>query len=1168
MPPYAELGCASNFSFLRGASSPAELVAAGRALGLAGIGIADRNTLAGVVRGYEAARLAGVRFRPGARLVFADRSPDVLAYPRNRAGWGRLCRLLSRGNLRTSKGDCRLHFDDLLEWGEDLSLAVLAPDDLADETPQAARRAAAFARRLAALGTRFPGAVRLALAPRLDGRDRRRGEMAAEIGRRAATPLMAVGDVLYHAPERRPLQDVVTAIREHVTVAEAGHRLLPNAERHLRSAREMAKLFRDWPQALAETTRFFAELEFDLKSLKYEYPDEISRLDGTPAEVLRRMALDGARWRYPDGVPEGLIEKIDYELRIIGDREYEPYFLTVHAIVKAARRELKILCQGRGSAANSVVCFCLGITEVSPERTQGGLLFERFISPNRNEPPDIDIDFEHERRDEIIQWIYDKYGRNNAALAATVITYRARSAAREVGRAFGLSEDAVSALSGSVWGYHSTDLGEREAANAGLSPGDRTTAHVLHFSSELAGFPRHLSQHVGGFVLTRGRIDEVVPVLNTGMKGRTIVEWDKDDLDELGILKIDILALGMLSCLRRGFDFLAKHYGKHLTLASLSMAQDDKPTYAMTQRADTLGTFQIESRAQMSMLPKLKPERFYDFVIQVAIVRPGPIQGNMVHPYLRRRMGLEQPVYPKPELAKILEKTLGVPLFQEQAMQIAITAAGFEPAEADGLRRAMATFKRHGNVGDYGQRMIEGMVERGYERDFAERCFRQIEGFGEYGFPESHAASFALLVYASAWLKCRYPDVFCAALLDAQPMGFYAPAQIVRDAREHGIEVRPADVNLSGWDSRLESQAFEPAAVAPRHAEMRHDIRSANAVRLGFNRVKGLAENEMRRMVWVRETSGGFDSVRDLWLRSGLSRRAIARLAEADGFGSLGLTRREAMWAAEGLDRGSASEHLPLFAAASRGDLQPEPDAHLPPMPPGEEVINDYRFLSLSLKAHPVSFVRAALALQRIVPNASLDRTRSGRRVAVAGLVLVRQRPGSAKGVIFMTLEDETGIANVVVWPKVFERFRPLVLGARFVRISGRVQEDRGVVHVVAEGVEDLTHLLMRIAVGADVGAVANATMPADHVRHPLRHSHPRNQAPAAVPDEGLSAADFLARADEVRRPVDEARLRAQRLGRLRLAALEASRVDVVAAGFEPPDGAARAALPRGRNFQ
>ncbi|UIJ71907.1 error-prone DNA polymerase [Aurantimonas sp. HBX-1] len=1160
--PFFEIGVASCFSFLAGASQPEELVVTAHRLGLAGLGLADRNSLAGVVRAYQAAKEAALPYAPGARLVFADETPDIFAYPRDRAGWGRLCRLLSRGNLRTEKGDCILTLPDLLEWGGDINLALLAPAALGGGT-EAEPVEAAVGASLDALAEAFPQRVWLAAAPAHDGLDPRRLARAARLAERCRTPLLATNDAFYHAPGRRRLKDVMTAIAAHVPIAEAGTILTRNAERHLKAPREIERLFRHHPAAIENAGHFFAGLGFDLKSLSYEYPDEALSLTRSPEEELRFLAHEGAKWRYPQGVPESVTTQIDYELKIIAELKYEPYFLTVHHIVRHAR-ERGILCQGRGSAANSVVCFAIGITEVSPERA--GLLFERFISSDRREPPDIDIDFEHERREEVIQYIFEHYGRDNAALAATVITYRARSAAREVGKAFGLSQDAVAALSGSVWGYHAGDLGDREAAAAGLSASDPTTANVLKYAAEIAGFPRHLSQHVGGFVITRGRIDEVVPILHSAMEGRTIVEWDKDDLDELGILKIDILALGMLSCLRRAFDLLEAHYGRRVTLAELSESQDDKPTYEMIRRADTLGVFQIESRAQMTMLPKLRPDCFYDLVIEVAIVRPGPIQGDMVHPYLRRKMGLEEVTYPKPELKEVLGRTLGVPLFQEQAMKIAIVAAGFTPNEADRLRRAMATFRRVGTIHTFQKKMVEGMVDRGYERDFAERCFKQIEGFGEYGFPESHAASFALLVYASCWLKCHYPDVFAAALLNAQPMGFYAPAQIVRDASEHGVEMRPVDVNHSAYDQTLEEAPFDPRRVKPRHHSMQGVIKTRHAVRLGFRQVKGLGEAEMTALVAARRA--GYDSVRDLWLRSGLKRATIERLADADAFGSLGLSRRDALWACRALDPNGAAERLPLFERAAAADLQVEPDAHLPPMPVGEEVINDYRFLSLSLKAHPVSFVRRELDALRVMPDEKLERHASGSRVSVAGLVLVRQRPGSAKGVIFMTIEDETGVANIIVWPKTFERFRPIVLGARFVRVDGRMQADHGVIHVVAETITDLTPLLMGVARG-DFPANAGLA-PADHVRNPLRKPQPRTPveagpattAPqAAFLESSLGAA--LARADEVRRPVDEGRLQKQLMHR---------HLRMVVAGRGPPGAAndreVRQVLPKGRNFQ
>jgi error-prone DNA polymerase len=772
---------------------------------------------------------------------------------------------------------------------------------------------------------------------------------------------------------------------------------------------------------------------------------------------------------------------LEHELKLIAQLQYAPYFLTVYDIVNFARSQ-NILCQGRGSAANSAVCFCLGVTEVDPDRAD--LLFERFISPERREPPDIDVDFEHERREEVIQYIYRKYGRERAGIAATVISYRGRSAIREVGKAFGLSEDTIGALSSSIWGGGGGAVSKDAVTRTGLDPQSRRMSQVLALAQEINGFPRHLSQHVGGFVITRSRLDEVMPIGNAAMDDRTFVEWDKDDLDALGILKIDVLGLGMLSCLRKAFDLVGKHYGEQLTLAAIP--SEDPAVYRMLCRADSLGVFQVESRAQMTMLPRLAPKNFYDLVIEVAIVRPGPIQGDMVHPYLRRRRGQEQVTYPSKELEAVLHKTLGVPLFQEQAMKIAIVAAGFTPSEADRLRRAMATFKRVGTIGTFQRKMIDGMLANGYERDFAERCFQQIEGFGEYGFPESHAASFALLVYASAWLKCRYPDAFAAALLNAQPMGFYAPAQIVRDAREHGVEVRPPDINHSRRDATLESGPRAAERLHELHREMRADVYTTHAVRLGLREIKGLSEEDAKLVVERRDVA--YDSVRDIWLRTGLSPRVLERLADADAFGSLGLTRREALWATKALGRvGDRDDDLPLFAAD--GNAAPtcivsrEPDVRLPPMPIGEEVINDYRFLHLSLRAHPAQFLRPDLAARGIEHNEALRRTASGARVRISGLVTCRQRPGSANGVVFMTIEDETAVANVIVWPKVFERLRPVVLGARYVAVTGSVQEESGVIHVVAEQLEDLTHFLARLA---EHGTEIDGLSRCDEVRRPI----------------------------------------------------------------------------------
>ncbi|MFB9912164.1 error-prone DNA polymerase [Rhizobium paknamense] len=1047
---FYEIGASSNFSFLEGASHPQELVEKAQHLKLSGIGLADRNTVAGVVRLHAAAKAAGYAYQPGARLVFADDMPDCLAYPLNRRGWGHLCRLLSTGNLRSQKGVCTLFEADLLEWAEDLLLVVLPPQTAGPEATTG------FRSHLETLAQCFGDRLYLALSPRYDGTDRLAFAELAQLGKTCRARLIATNLPLYHDRARRPLSDIVTAIREHVTVFEAGYRLAPNAERHLKDEAEMRRIFRDCPEAVDETVRFFRRMHFSLDEISHQYPEEGEPGESLP-QTLRRLAYEGALVRYDGHIPPKVAQLLDYELRLIAEKQYEPFFLTVFRIIRFARSR-HILCQGRGSAANSAVCYCLGITEVNPEKST--LLFERFISTEREEPPDIDVDFEHERREEIIQHIYSHYGREHAGLAAAVTSYRARSAGREVAKAFGLSEDVQSAISGSIWGWWTKTLTDEQAKAAGLDLKDETTRRLLHYSSELQSFPRHLSQHVGGFVITRDRLDEVVPLMNTA-DGRYMIEWDKDDLDTLKLLKVDVLALGMLTCMARAFRLLQQHYGRLEDLHSV-MREEDPRVYDMICRADTLGVFQIESRAQMSMLPRLKPRRFYDLVIEVAIVRPGPIQGNMVHPYLKRREDQRRglPItYPSEELKTALERTLGVPLFQEQAMQIAILAAGFQPAEADKLRRAMATFRRTGQVSSFKEKMVSGMVKRGYEREFAENCFSQIEGFGEYGFPESHAASFALLVYVSCWFKAFYPDVFLAAILNSQPMGFYPPAQLIRDAREHGVVVRPVDVNFSHWDSGLEGGELDRAAIRPNHRSMQGIMKTRHAVRLGFSLVKGVSLQEMDHLVAQR--GKGYVSLRDLWLRTGLKRLTIEKLADADCFRSMGLSRRQALWEAKALDKESAVETLPLFSArAEEDDLVPEASLALPAMKPGEEVLQDYRSLAFSLKAHPLSFLRTDLAQQGVVASVALEALPSGRRVTVAGLVLVRQRPGSAKGVIFMTAEDETGVANIIVWPKVMERYRPVVMGARLVLVRGRLQKKDGVIHVVAEHLEDRTALL------------------------------------------------------------------------------------------------------------
>ena len=1046
--PYAEFGIQSNFSFLRGASKPEELVVSAKLLGFSAIGLADRNTVAGVVRAWQQAKVEGLAYHPGCRLVFCDGTPDILAYPRDRKGWGHLCRMLTQANLRdeNEKGATLLQRSDLLEWGDLMSLAVV-PDLTADAQDSLAS--------LRQLKDRFGRNLRLGVSPCYAGNDRFRIEQAAAMAEVTGIPLMATNDVLYHTAERRPLQDVLTAIRLNTPVAEVGLELSANAERHLKPPMEMARLFRRYPQALAETLRFANELTFSLSDLQYNYPDEPTESGLGPQAELERLAREGAARRFPDGVPASVMQRIQEELALIERLNYARYFLTVYDIIKFARGQ-NILCQGRGSAANSIICFCIGITEVGPDKID--TLFERFISEERNEPPDIDVDFEHERREEVMQYIYTKYSSKRTALAAAVISYRGRSALREVSKAMGLSEDVRASLSGSIWGWSTSELGEKEARAGGLDRTDPVSRHVIERANEIMGFPRHLSQHVGGFVITRDRLDEIVPIVKTAMDERKMVEWDKDDLDSVKILKVDILALGMLTCLQRAFNLLESHYGvrdeydRPLTLDTI--AKEDPRVYDMICRADTLGVFQIESRAQMSMLPRLRPRTFYDLVIEVAIVRPGPIQGDMVHPYLRRRQGKEDAEYPKPELKEILGKTLGVPLFQEQAMKIAIVAGGFKPGKADELRRAMATFKRTGTIGNYRQQMIDGMTGKGYEKDFAERCFKQIEGFGEYGFPESHAASFALLVYASCWFKTFYPDVFCAAILNSQPMGFYQPAQLVRDARDHGVEIRDVDVNFSVWDCTLEKAPFDPARILARHAEMRGVIETNHALRLGFRQIKGLSKERME--LFVARRGDGYDSVRDVWLRSGLDVDEIERLAQADAFRSIGLDRRDALWAVRALDRKSATETLPLFDQPAIRLRELEPETKLPKMPLGEHVIHDYRSLGLSLKAHPVAFLRERLNRAGVTPNANLPSVRDGRRVSVAGLVLVRQRPGKGNA-IFLTLEDDKAVANIIFWERTFTRFRPIVMGARFVRVTGKLQSESGVVHIVAEKVEDLT---------------------------------------------------------------------------------------------------------------
>ena len=1068
-PAFAELGVTSNFSFLRGGSHPHELVETAARLGLSAIAIADRNTLAGAVRAHAAAKEIGIHLVVGTRLVLRD-GFEALCFPTDRDAYGRLTKLLTLGNSRAPKGECHLEFEDLQRLGGGQRLIAMPPYDFG----------AVFHAGLDRLAALFPGETYLAASLAYRGNDRARLDRLTELAALSGTPLVATNDVLYHTPQRRPLQDVLTCIREHCTIDDAGFRLEANAERHLKSPAEMRRLFPGHPDAVARSVSIAEDCRFSLGDLAYEYPDEPAGQSATPQEELERLTWIGARQRFPEGTDAELREKIEKELLLIAELKYAPYFLTVYDIVRFARsQDPPILCQGRGSAANSIVCFCLGVTSVNPKDID--LLVERFISADRNEPPDIDVDFEHQRREEVIQYIYGKYGRHRAGIAATLITYRTRSAVREVGKAMGLSPDAAGALAGMVWGWSSEGVATERIREAGLDPTDRRLHQTMLLTKQLIGFPRHLSQHVGGFVMTRGPLDEVVPIANAAMEDRTMVEWDKDDLAQLGILKVDVLALGMLTCLQKAFDLLEKHYGLAHTLASIP--REDPSTYHMIQKADTVGVFQIESRAQMSMLPRLKPKNFYDLVIQIAIVRPGPIQGDMVHPYLRRRDKLEEVVYPSEALRGVLHKTLGVPLFQEQAMKIAIVAAGFSPSKANQLRRAMASFRNHGTIGTLRDDFIEGMIKNGYEPEFAERCFKQIEGFSDYGFPESHSASFALLAYASSWLKCHYPDVFACALLNAQPMGFYSSSSIVRDFREHGGEVHPVDINCSAWDHTL-----EPAGKNSTRTESGG---SAFALRLGFRQIGGMSEEAARRIVESRER--GFDSVRDLYFRARVDMGTMQRLAHADAFRSIGLDRRAALWAVRGLsghlNARAAVEDLPLFRARdfSCAPFQNEEDVVLPPLLPGEHVIEDYATLSLSLKAHPVSFLRRQLTARGILQSKALHEIPPGKLIRVAGLVLVRQRPGTASGVIFMTTEDESGIANIIVWPKTFEQHRRIVLGAHMTAVEGVLQKEKEVIHVIARRLFDLTSDLFDVMRTVDPQPTGMSPRPAtsDLWRHP-----------------------------------------------------------------------------------
>lgn len=1094
---YAELCVTSNFTFLTGASHPEELVLRAAELGLEAIAITDRNSLAGVVRAYstleslkkdvkEALRIRSThqvdscsrqevglpqdlavpddlhlpKLIVGTRLVLRDCPVEWIALPTDREAYHRLSRLLTLGKRRAGKAECLLDLRDLEEGGQGMILIALPQDGLQTAAPDIQK-----------LQKRFPGYVFTGAAPRYDGSDQAYLNACARLAQKTSAPMVAVGDVLMHRGNRRQLADVLTCLREGIIIDEIGTRALPNAERRLKSHEDMARVFHNHPAALRRTAEIAARCSFSLGELSYEYPDETSS-DEAPQARLERLAREGMRWRYPNGASNRENALLEKELGLVGELGYAAYFLTVHDIVQEARAR-GILCQGRGSAANSILCYLLGITDVSPDMI--GMVFERFISRHRGEPPDIDVDFEHERREEVIQWIYEKYGRHRAGLCATVIHFRTRAAIREVGKVMGLSQDVTASLSGQIWGQSNSGADPERVRQLGLDPNDRRLAQTLRLIGEIIGFPRHLSQHVGGFVITRGRLDELCPIENAAMEGRTVIEWDKDDIDALGILKVDILSLGMLTCLRKSFDLLEQHEKTVLTLGTVP--QEDKATYRMLQRADAVGVFQVESRAQMNFLPRMKPVTFYDLVIEVAIVRPGPIQGGMVKPYIRRRQGLEEPEPFGPALAEVTRKTLGVPLFQEQAMQIAVVGAGYSAEEADQLRRSLASFRRMGTIGAHRDRFIDGMLSNGYDREIAQQCFAQIEGFADYGFPESHAAAFAMLTYVSSWMKCHHPAIFACAILNSQPMGFYAPAQIVRDARDHKVEVRPICVNKSAWDNLLERRADGQLAL-----------------RLGFRQIKGFREEDAAWIVAAR--GNGYTDPESLWLRAGIPPAVLERLAEADTFAGMGLTRRDALWQVRAI---RAPKPLPLFSDPLDGEGIREPKVNLPSMHLGEEVVEDYVAMRLTLRAHPMELLRPtipALTPHDLLLKAPLKRT------SVCGLVITRQRPGTASGVVFLTLEDETGVSNVVVWKKVYERFRRVVMGGRLLRVTGRLEREGIVVHLIAEHIEDLSHHLLDL--GHPMNDAVGITHPqaddAPRPRHPPSARHPREQAKRLFP--------------------------------------------------------------------
>ncbi|MES2704899.1 MAG: error-prone DNA polymerase [Bacteroidota bacterium] len=1026
---YTELQITTNFTFLRGGSHPEEIVAQAIALGYKEIAITDRNTLAGIVRAHIAAKDKDIRIIPACRLDLLD-GTSLLAYPADKEAYARLSALLTQGNRRTEKGQCHLERKDVFEHAKGIKFIAIPPSSLDLNYEFEPEFIDALRQYKAALGGNlYLGAIRSYQV--YDGKVLYRlQELSDELG----IPLVATNDVHYHNRERRELQDILTCVREKCTIYNAGYRLHQNAERYLKPVAEMQRLFRQHPDAIARTQEIATACQFSLSELQYVYPEEITTEGRAPQEELIRLTWEGAKEKLGAAMTPQLKETIQYELDFIERKNYAAYFLTVYDFVRFARGK-QILCQGRGSAANSVVCFCLGITSVNPTKIK--LLFARFMSDARNEPPDIDVDFEHERREEVIQYIYNKYGRDRAAIVATVTEVHYKGAVRDVAKAMGLSVDTINLLANARWEFTDEWHNGRHASGDGFDANDPHLKKVLELTKQYIGFPRQLGQHTGGFVMTQGKLSDLCPILNARMEDRTCIEWNKDDIEALGFLKVDVLALGMLTCIRKGFDLIRQHYGLSYELATIP--QDDPAVYDMICKADTIGVFQIESRAQMSMLPRLKPREFYDLVIEVAIVRPGPIQGDMVHPYLRRRDGLEKIEYPKPELEKILGRTKGVPLFQEQAMEIAIVAAGFTPAEADGLRRSMATFKAKGKVSDWHRKLVGGMVERGYTEEFANRVFKQLEGFGSYGFPESHAASFALLVYVSSWIKCYYPDVFAAALLNSQPMGFYQPAQIIIDARKHGVEVLPADINHSQWDNMLNAKNDKYCPL-----------------RLGFRQVKGLNPEDMKLLLSAR--TDPFKSIPQL-RDAGISIAALEKLANADAFRSIGLDRRQALWEVSALgDRPTG------MYTGQQPEAGSEQGVQLPAMSLSEHVVQDYSATSLSLKAHPVSFVREKLFMLQVTPCGNLNQLANGAMVKVAGLILVRQRPGTASGVVFITLEDETGIANLVVFSKIFDSYRKEILQAKLLMVEGQVQIEGEVIHVIVKRCSNISGLLQKLS--------------------------------------------------------------------------------------------------------